>query len=100
MFFLWSKLYCCYDVVAKKFKLNSKFSKKCVLNQRGDCSLEKYRRVPDEKFFIMLTNRIFRADSFTVRKNKWRNDTPISIQKDLKRVIESTLNLSYCKLNN
>ena len=57
------KTYCCYEVTRNKYKFSSKDLNKRVLEQSGDGSLEKYRRVLDENKNLTLTNRIFPTNS-------------------------------------
>ena len=48
MLCLCKKTYCCYDVTTNKLKFSSKGLKKRVLEQSGDGTLEKNRRVMNE----------------------------------------------------
>ena len=61
MLSLCSNNYCCYDKKSNKFKFSSKGSKKRVLEDCGDGSMVKCRRVLDEAVNITSTNRGFRT---------------------------------------
>ena len=66
MLFLCSKTYCCYDVTSNKLKFSSKGLNKSVLEQSGDGSLEKYRRVSNEKVNVTSNNTGFRTKNHSV----------------------------------
>ena len=59
---LCSKTYCCNDVISNKLK----FSSKGLNKQSGDGSLEKYRRVFNEKVNVTSNNRSFRTNNHPV----------------------------------
>ena len=66
MFCLSSKTYCCYDVICNKLKFSSKGPNKRVLEQSGDGTLEKYRRVFNDKVNVTSNNRGFRTNNHSV----------------------------------
>ena len=87
MLCLCSKTYCCYDVTSNNLKFSSKRRNKRVLEQSGDGSLEKYRRVLNEKVNVTSNNRGFRTNNHSVA-------TYEQVKKDLsyfypKRIVES-----------
>ena len=63
---LCSKTYCCDDVTSNKLRFSSKGLNKRVLEQSGDRSLEKYRRVLNEKVNVTSNNRWFRTNNHSV----------------------------------
>ena len=66
MLCLRSKTYCCFEVTSKKLKISSKGLNKRVLEQNGDGTLEKYRRVSNEKVNVTSNNRGFRTNNHSV----------------------------------
>ena len=87
MLCLCSKTYCCYDVTSNELKFSSKVLNKRILEQGSDGSLEKYRRVLNEKVNVTSNNRGFRTNNHSVA-------TYEQVKKSLssfypKRVVES-----------
>ena len=66
MLCLCSKTYCCYDVTSNKFRFSSRGLNKHVLEQSGDGSLKKYRRVLNGKVNVTLNKRGFRTNNHSV----------------------------------
>ena len=66
MLCLCSTTYCCYDVTSNKPKFSSKGLNKRVLEQSGDGTLEKHRRVLNEKVNVTSNNRGFRTNYHSV----------------------------------
>ena len=66
MLCLCSKTYCCYDLISNKLTFSSKSLNKRVLEQSGDGSLEKYRRVFNEKVNVTSNNRGLRTNNHSV----------------------------------
>ena len=66
MLCLCSETYCCYEVTSNKLKFSSKDLNKCVLEQSGDGSLEKYRKVLSEKVNVFSNIRGFRTNNQSV----------------------------------
>ena len=66
MLCLCSKTYSCYDNKSDKFKFSSKGLNKRVLEDSGDGSMSKYRRVLDEAINLTSTNRGFRIKNHMV----------------------------------
>ena len=58
---LCSKTYCCYDAQSDKYKFSSKSLNKRTVEENGDGTMEKYRRVMDEIINLISTNRGFRT---------------------------------------
>ena len=61
MFCVCSKTYCCYDRKSNKYKFSSKGLKKRTLEDCGDGSMSKYRKVLEEAVNVTSTNRGFRT---------------------------------------
>ena len=61
MLSLCSNNYCCYDKKSDKFKFSNKGSKKRFLEDCGDGSMIKYRRVLNEAVNLTSTYRGFRT---------------------------------------
>ena len=57
MICLCKKTYCCYDDKSDKHKFSSKGLNKRTLEETGDGSMEKYRRVIEEVINLTSTNR-------------------------------------------
>ena len=66
IFCLCSKTYCCYDVTSSKLKISSRSLNKRVLEESGDGSLKKYRRVLNEKVNVTSNNKGFRTNNHSV----------------------------------
>ena len=66
MLCLCSKTYCCYDVTYNKLKFSRKGLNKRVLEESGDGSLEKYRRVLNKKVNFTANKRGFRTNNHSV----------------------------------
>ena len=60
---LCSRVYCCFDVNSNKLKLSSKGINKAVLEQSGDGSLEKFRKVLNKKVNVTSNSRGFQTNS-------------------------------------
>ena len=63
---LCSRTYCCNEVTSNKSKFSSKGLNQRILEQSGDGSLEKYRRVLNEKVIVTSNNRGFRTNNLSV----------------------------------
>ena len=63
MLCLCSETYCCYEVTSNKLIISSKGLNKRVLEENGGGSLEKYRRVLNEKVNVTSNNRGFRTNN-------------------------------------
>ena len=61
MLCLCSKTYCCYDSKSNKYKFSSKGLNKGTLEDCGDGSMAKYRKVLDEIVNVTSTSRGFRT---------------------------------------
>ena len=61
MLCLCNKTYCCYDSNSNKYKFRSKNLNKRTLEDCGDGSMAKYRKVIDEFINVTSTNRGFRT---------------------------------------
>ena len=61
MLCLCRKTYCSYDTNSSKYKFNSKTLNKRTLEDSGDGSMAKYRKVLDEFINVISTNRGFQT---------------------------------------
>ena len=66
MLCLCSKTYCCYDKQVNKYKFSSKGLNKRTLEDCGDGSMSKYRKVLEEAVNVTSTNRGFRTIQHSV----------------------------------
>ena len=66
MLCLCSKTYCCYDSKSDKFKFSNQGLNKRTLEDTGDGSMSKYRRVLDEAVNLKSTNRGFKNSNHLV----------------------------------
>ena len=87
MFYLCSKTYFCYDWESNKYKFSSKGLNKRTLEDCGDGTMSKYRKVLDESVNVTSTNRRFRAvrhgvASFEQTRKRLSNIYPKRIVED------------------
>ena len=68
MLCLCSKTYCCYDKQTNKYKFSSKGLNKRTLEDCGDGTMSKYRKVLEESVTVISTNRRFRTNQHSVAR--------------------------------
>ena len=81
MFYLCSKIYCCYDQKSNKYKFTSKGVNKRTLEDCGNGPMSKYRKVLEEAVNVTPTNTGFRTDTCrlyvtTMKAMNFQDDIP------------------------
>ena len=83
MLCLCSKTFCCYDNKSDKFKFSCEGLNKRVIDDFGDGTKSKYRKVLDEAIKLTSTGRGFRTvNQMLARYEQAKNDLVFFSQKD------------------